>query len=193
MAFVGIGAAMGPVISGAITQKATWRWCKFPKALGSCIQLITSTGFYINPIIIGPMSVAILAIPFPTRAMDHAPFSVKRALRSLDLFGFSIFAPSITMFLIALEWGGTIHPWNSSIIIGLLCGSAATAIIFFLWEHRIGDSAMLPFSMITRRKVILSCATISLSMGGLMQLTYYLPLWFQAGMKCLFTTYPRSL
>lgn len=128
------------------------------------------------------MSIAVLAIPFPTQAMVKASSSVKEALHSLDLPGFFIFAPMITMFLIGIEWGGITYPWGSPIIIGLLCGSAATAVIFCLWEHRKGDDAMIPFSMITRRKVILSCATISLSLGSLMELTYYLPIWFQAGM-----------
>jgi len=80
----------------------------------------------------------------------------------------------------AINWGGVTYAWRSSMIIGLLCGSGATFLVFLLWEHRQGDAAMLPLQFF--RNVKIACAATSgiISYGGLYVTIVYLPLWFQA-------------
>lgn len=101
-------------------------------------------------------------------------------LRKLDLIGFSLFAPAATQFILALQWGGTTYPWNGSIIIGLFCGAFGTMIIFLMWEYRMGDGAMIPFSIIGKRVVWCSCLNVACLMGSMLTSTYYLPIYFQA-------------
>jgi hypothetical protein len=84
------------------------------------------------------------------------------------------------MFLMALEWGGTKYPWNSAIVIGLLCGAAGTFISFVVWEYRLGDEAMIPYSMLQRREVWSSCLVTGFFFGNLLTFSYYLPIYFQA-------------
>jgi hypothetical protein len=62
--------------------------------------------------------------------------------------GFALFAPAAIQFLLALEWGGTRYPWASAIVISLFCGAAGTFAIFIYWEHRKGETAMIPLSMV---------------------------------------------
>lgn len=126
-------------------------------------------------------TVIVLMIHFPSRERDGISFSPSKILRNLDLTGFAIFAPGCTLFLIALQWGGTRYAWDSSVVIGFFCGSAAIICVFLTWEYHCGDKAMIPLKMVFRRVVLCSGATIGFQMGSLMELTYYLPLWFQAG------------
>ncbi|KAL9620370.1 MAG: hypothetical protein Q9160_005070 [Pyrenula sp. 1 TL-2023] len=83
--------------------------------------------------------------------------TVTGILGKLDLVGFSLFAPAATQFILALQWGGTTHPWNSATIIGLFCGAFGTMIIFLAWEHYMGDGAMIPFSIIGKRVLSQLC------------------------------------
>src|ERR1700753_2685597 len=103
-ATMGISTISGPLIGGALTQRASWRWC-----------------FYIN-LPIGALTAMALIVLFhpPIRPNEQQPL-IER-VKKLDLIGAFLFTPSIIMVLLALQWGGNEHPWNSSIIIGLFCG-----------------------------------------------------------------------
>ena len=101
-------------------------------------------------------------------------------LKKLDIVGFAIFAPAAIQFLLALEWGGSRYVWKSSTIIGLFCGATGTFCVFLAWEHRRGDSAMIPFSIIRRRIVWCSCSVAFLFLGSMSVTSYYMPIYFQA-------------
>jgi MFS family permease len=123
-----LGTITGPLIGGALTQSVSWRWC-----------------FYIN---LPPSGVVICALALQVIPEQVAKQPVKSRLKEvitkeLDLLGFAMFAPGSIMFLLALTWGGVRYRWNSAVIIGLFCGSAATILIFALWEVRRGDQAMV--------------------------------------------------
>jgi len=114
-----------------------------------------------------------------TKAGDDKITVLNILKEKLDLIGFILFAPCAVMFLLALEWGGTIYSWNSSAIIGLFCGSAATLLVFGAWEYRVGDEAMIPFSMISKRVVLSSCLVMGFFFGGMLSYSYYLAIYFQ--------------
>jgi hypothetical protein len=101
-------------------------------------------------------------------------------LGRLDLVGFFFFAPAAIQFLLALEWGGTKFPWHSAKIIGLLCGSFGTLLVFIAWEHRMGAKAMIPLAILKRRVIWSSCINYACFIGCMLTATYYLPLYFQA-------------
>lgn len=84
------------------------------------------------------------------------------------------------MFLLALEWGGNAYPWGSATVIGLFCGSAVNLAIFLWWEHREGDKAMIPFSILRIRIVWCACVVIFFMFGGMLINAYYLSIYFQA-------------
>jgi Fungal trichothecene efflux pump (TRI12) len=106
--------------------------------------------------------------------------SLSSTLKSLDLIGFVLFAPAAIMFLLALEWGGNIYKWDSATVIGLFCGSFGTIVLFFIWEARIGDEAMIPLSMITRRIIASSCLAMLFSAACMITTSFYLAVYFQA-------------
>lgn len=137
--------------------------------------------FYINLPIGAIVGVLLAFIYIPERGTKPAFRTVlSTAIESLDLIGFTIFAPASTMFLLALQYGGNQYAWNSATVIGLLCGAAAMFIIFLIWEYRKGDAAMIPFSMISQKILWSSSITMFFFLGALFCSNYYLPIYFQA-------------
>ncbi|KUJ06981.1 MFS general substrate transporter [Mollisia scopiformis] len=163
MSTIQLGVLLGPLIGGSLTQYTTWRWC-----------------FFIN-LPCGAVVVGILClIRIPDNTAKTALKGTKlQILHSFDIPGFLLFAPSAIMCLLALQWGGTKYAWNSATIIGLFCGSGVNFILFLLWEGRVGDRAMIPFSMLRQRTVWVSCLFMFFFYSGMMMWAYYLPIYFQ--------------
>ncbi|KAJ9647394.1 hypothetical protein H2204_000022 [Knufia peltigerae] len=157
----GVATITGPIIGGALTTSVSWRWC-----------------FYIN-LPVGAVTLVALALLFrpPERDSDKKPLMQK--VRQIDTIGCLIFIPTIVMTLLALQWGGQKYPWKSATVIGLFCGSAVLATIFLVWEYRQGDKAMIPFSILFQRSILLSCLFSTLMFGGYLLNNYYIPEWFQ--------------
>jgi hypothetical protein len=106
---------------------------------------------------------------------------IRKVIPKLDLPGFSLFAPAAIMFLLALQFGSDEKfSWSSSTIIGLFVGAGVTAILFILWERRVGQQAMIPGNIIKQRIVWSSAGFGSCLMTGLNVAAYYLPIYFQA-------------
>ena len=84
------------------------------------------------------------------------------------------------MLLLALNWGGNSYGWGSATIIGMLCGALGSFCVFLCWEKRKGKDAMVPLSLL-RQRVIASCYwTGFFQAGAIVEMTYFLPIWFQA-------------
>ena len=135
-------------------------------------------GFYINLPLGGASAAICLLTKWPTGKLTKR-LSFWESLKRLDPVGFFTFAPFCIMLLLALQWGGTKHAWNSATIIGLFCGSVATLCVFIAWEHRCGNNAMMPLNLLRQRIVYSSCIVSTFQMGGVQLFAYYLPVWFQ--------------
>lgn len=100
-------------------------------------------------------------------------------MQEFDLIGFGLFGPAAIMLFLVLDFGGNRFAWDSPEVIGLFCGTGAMFAIFCLWNYRKGVSALIPVSMLGRRVVWSSCATIFIISGTVFVTAYYLPLYFQ--------------
>lgn len=148
-------------------------------------MLVNSTfpGFFIN-LPIGGIGAILLLFTHVPEVNKKKPFSmslIREVIPKLDLFGFVLFAPAAIMLLLALQLGSdNSHTWNSSVIIGLLCGAGVLAIIFGIWEHRVGDTAMIPGSLVSKRIVWASLGQAAFLAITLYVSSAFLPIYFQA-------------
>ncbi|KAI1805109.1 putative MFS multidrug transporter [Daldinia bambusicola] len=165
MAFGQIGLIAGPLIGGVFTQYVTWRWC-----------------FYINLPLGGLAGLFLACMNVPDRTVKpQVSFKLLReVIPQLDLIGFAIFAPAAVMFLLALQFGSSEYPWNSSTVIGLFVGAGVTFPIFLWWEHREGDKAMIPFSMVGKRVVWVSAIYVASLMTSIFVGAQFFPIYFQS-------------
>lgn len=158
-----MGVVVGPLLGGAFTQYATWRWC-----------------FYINLPIGALVAILLFVITIPTQVKPREDTILMTIKTKLDLVGFVLFAPSIVMLLLALEWGGNQYAWSSATVIGLFCGAGANFLVFLTWEFYVGEEAMIPMSMLKIRAVWVSCAFVFFFFSMMQVVVYYLPIYFQA-------------
>ncbi|KAK6225585.1 efflux pump [Colletotrichum tabaci] len=161
-----MGIVCGPLVGGAFTQGASWRWC-----------------FYVNLPIGALAAVLLLTIRIPDhRSPEFASGQtrLKTIVSKLDLTGFLFFAGFAVMIELALSWGGSDYPWNSPTVIGLFCGAGVSLAIFVAWEHRVGDDAMIPGSVACRREVWSASLYLGFFSGALLCFSYYMPIYFQA-------------
>jgi len=124
----------------------------------------------------------LIHIPESTKKLEYS-VSVFRDLvaHKMDLPGFGLFAPAVIMLLLALQYGGDgKHPWDSALVIGLLCGAGVTAVLFIFWESRLGERAMMPGALFKNRIMLASIGqTIGLMVAVLVG-SLWLPMYFQA-------------
>ncbi|KAJ4422352.1 hypothetical protein N0V82_003006 [Gnomoniopsis sp. IMI 355080] len=159
-----LGLLAGPLIGGALTSNASWRWC-----------------FYINLPCGALIAVLIIFVPVPSyRVAGDGTQTTIETLSRLDIGGFLLFAPTVVMLILALQWGGTRFAWSSATIIGLFCGSFGNLLAFLAWEHKVGSGALVPLALLRRRVIWSSCLNMAFLIGCTMTTAYYFPIWFQA-------------
>jgi hypothetical protein len=151
--------------------------------LRSPLSRSDSSGFYINLPIGGLAALTLLTVKIPerrkeTETNDGSP--PPTLLSKLDLTGSCLFAAFAIMLLLALQWGGTKYAWNSAIIIGLFCGAGGTLVLFWGWEYHVGEKALIPLFILSKRIVWCSCLFVGIFFGGSLISAYYLPIYFQA-------------
>ena len=158
-----LGIVSGPLIGGALTEYATWRWC-----------------FYINVPIGAVVVLFMIFVVIPDGSIKAAPLTVLRSIhRELDLIGFTLLAPAVIQLLLALQYGGNQFSWNSSQVIGLFCGAGATGLVFCAWLLHRGDGALIPLSLAGRSAVWSASLTQTSLFTTVFLAAYFIPIYFQ--------------
>jgi hypothetical protein len=155
-AMEGIAMAVAPLISGALTQHVTWRWC-----------------FYIN-LPLGGFSLAVITLLFRNpKGQVLVPMTFKEKLLSMDLLGLFLLVPSVVCLLLALQWGGTTYAWDNARIIVLLILAAALFSSFMFVQAYKKTHVTLPIRVLKQRSVIISIAYAFCMGGSIFLVEYY--------------------
>jgi EmrB/QacA subfamily drug resistance transporter len=124
-----------------------------------------------------------LNIPFGLAAALLAHRAMRRLPRHerphrLDIVGAALMVAASTVFLLALTSGGTRVPWISPTMVVLAACSLALGLTLVWWLRRTIE-AFLPLTVLRNPVMRDGTAATSCTMGAVLGLTVYSPLYFQ--------------
>ncbi|KAJ3518536.1 hypothetical protein NM208_g14482 [Fusarium decemcellulare] len=153
-----ISSAVGPLLGGAITSKATWRWC-----------------FYLNL----PLTGVVMIILIFVLKLHNPKTPMKEGLLAIDWPGSVLVMGGTIMLLLGLELGGVVYPWGSSTTICLIVFGVLTIGAFLGYEARVARYPLAPARLFDKSN---SKAAYGLGFTHafvFMSGSYWLPLYFQ--------------
>lgn len=171
-AVFGVSAVAGPLLGGALTTHASWRWC-----------------FLIN-LPIGGVVLVIIFFIFPKqegcgKAGDEDRDVVTNRqspwekVLQFNPLGFCMLVPAVVCLLLALQWGGSAYAWSSGRVVALLVLSGVLFIAFAIDQVLEGDRAMIKAKTVKQRTVAATFIFSNCTGGSMMTVIYYIPIWFQ--------------
>ncbi|KAH6619718.1 major facilitator superfamily domain-containing protein [Chaetomium sp. MPI-SDFR-AT-0129] len=158
----GVGATTGPLLGGVFTDLVSWRWC-----------------FYVN-LPIGAATVLAMLLYFHPKNQEKVTQGFFKRVLDLDMVGNMLLISSAVMLFLALESTTQGAAWSSAKVIGLFVGAGVVAILFTGWQRFKGDGALMPPRIVMQRTVAASCGMAFMIYAALINLTFFLPVWFQA-------------
>jgi EmrB/QacA subfamily drug resistance transporter len=146
----------GPVLGGVLTEALDW-----------------SLIFWIN------LPLGLAALGMTSNTLRLVPYQPRK--HRIDIVGAILMVIAAVLLLLALSWGGRNYPWFSWEIAALLAGSTLLWIVFAWHLTRTGEP-FLPLNVLGNKIVRTAAMTGACTMGTLVGMTIYVPLYFTVEM-----------
>lgn len=163
----GLGIVLGPVIGGAFSiSPVGWRWA-----------------FYINLLVAVPAVPAYIFL-LPNHIDPRPDISSLRArFAEIDYVGNILLIGVLVCFILAINWGGVVYPWNSGQVIGCFCASGALLAILAVQQVRTifttPDRRIIPVQILNNRTVLILIACCASAGASAFVPIYFIPTFFQ--------------
>lgn len=123
--------------------------------------------------------VAVMFILKPTEPFRKG-LTAKEKLLQLDPLGTFFLLPCLICLILALQWGGSTLAWSNGKIIALLVLFGVLFAAFIIVQVMTQATAQIPARIIKNRSILAGGFYIFCVAGGMMNMIYFIPVWFQA-------------
>jgi EmrB/QacA subfamily drug resistance transporter len=148
----GLASVVGPLVGGALTDHAGWRWV-----------------FYVN-LPIGAVVLAVLARTFPAMRRSGAR-------PRIDVLGALLIGGGAALLTLGASLQGT-EGWSAPLVVGSLAAGAVLLVVAVLYEMRAPEAVLPP--ALFRSSIFSLSSAVTFMMGALMFSTItYIPLFLQ--------------
>ncbi|KAH6995062.1 major facilitator superfamily domain-containing protein [Ilyonectria destructans] len=154
-----VASGVGPVLGGALTDQASWRWC-----------------FWINL----PITAAVFLVLIFTLKLPSPQTPIWAGLKAIDWPGGFLIIGGTLMLLLGLYLGGVYEPWNSATVVCLIVFGIITGGLFVLNEWKVAEYPVIPVHLFHSWSSAAAYAVCFFHAYVFMGVAYYLPLYFQA-------------
>lgn len=152
-AVFGLASVFGPMLGGWITDALSWRWI-----------------FYVN-VPFGIIALAALGLVMPRPEPSRRRYEV-------DYLGAFALVAGVVPLLLALNWGGSEHPWGSPTIVGLLL-AAVVMLALFVWRELHAEEPILDVTLFKDKSFTASMTVLFCSGVGMFGSIMFLPTFMQ--------------
>jgi MFS family permease len=148
----GIAAMVVPISVGMLTDSLSWRYF-----LWIAVLLVLVSGTFV-----------LIGIPALSKKTEH----------KIDFSGSCLLALSSSTMILAFSWAGSVYPWASLQIIGLLAASVLSWTVF-IWIEGKADEPMLDLQVLTNKTFLIAAVAALISYFSCLGVLMYFPLFLQ--------------
>ncbi|ESK88241.1 mfs drug [Moniliophthora roreri MCA 2997] len=158
-----VSDSLGPVLGGVLGKSGNWRW----------IFLLNAP--------FGPVITVVLwrALNLARTRSDIRSF--RDVITKVDIMGMCLLVACLSFLIVTLNTGGQTIPWDSPMIIGMLCASGVAFVAFWLAE-KYAKMPVAPTRLFVKwewRNVPIAFVTRTLLFFHIFANTFYLPVFLQ--------------